>query len=543
MTPQKKIPVAIIRDEMTYAVREGCYSQIIQTWTTGSFLTAYALVLGANNLIIGLLAAVPFLANVAQTPVTFMIEKYRKRKILTLFFGACNFPLLLLMASFVFFKPSEATAWGLFLCVFLRFFCAASVVCVWNSWMRDYVPWRLHSKYYVSRLKQMTVAVILCNLAGALIVDAGEWVFPKNPVMAYPLLYLAAGLAAGYAMYCVYRVTDKEMAPRDDDAAADHLGDEIRQEIKDRWRDLKKFSLKIKEPFKNLNFRRLMIFFCLFNFGVNLISPFFAVVLLNVMGFPLVFVIGMVVLSQFTGFCFMSLWETTAKEFNYKSVLRLSASLYMLAVFLWLCIPVGADYFVSVPMLILVYALLGVATSGVNVSTYNLALSLAPAKTKMGTYQAASNTLNALSAGFAPIIGGLWADFFKHIELSVIVQWKTASENLAFKTMTVTYWGFFFLFSIAFAGISLLFLAKVEVSRDANKKQVAAALIELAKRSWRQKRFLVSLRTKIRNVCSSYEQELETKKDSAKKAVKGVKERIGGKIKKIRDKKRKTKDK
>ena len=118
VTPQKKIPVAIIRDEMTYAVREGCYSQIIQTWTTGSFLTAYALVLGANNLIIGLLAAVPFLANVAQTPVTFMIEKYRKRKILTLFFGACNFPLLLLMASFVFFKPSEATAWGLFLCVF-----------------------------------------------------------------------------------------------------------------------------------------------------------------------------------------------------------------------------------------------------------------------------------------------------------------------------------------------------------------------------------------------------------------------------------------
>ena len=194
-------------------------------------------------------------------------------------------------------------------------------------------------------------------------------------------------------------------------------------------------------------------------------------------------------------------------------------------------------------MLILVYALLGVATSGVNVSTYNLALSLAPAKTKMGTYQAASNTLNALSAGFAPIIGGLWADFFKHIELSVIVQWKTASENLAFKTMTVTYWGFFFLFSIVFAGISLLFLAKVEVSRDANKKQVAAALIELAKRSWRQKRFLVSLRTKIRNVCSSYEQALETKKDSAKKAVRGVKERIGGKIKKIRDKKRKTKDK
>ena len=49
------------------------------TLTGGVFLVAFALKLEASNTIIGLLAAIPPLAQLIQIPAIYLVEKYRVR--------------------------------------------------------------------------------------------------------------------------------------------------------------------------------------------------------------------------------------------------------------------------------------------------------------------------------------------------------------------------------------------------------------------------------------------------------------------------------
>src|SRR5437867_13293315 len=48
--------------------------------TTGVFLVGFAVALGASNFAIGVLAAVPFLAQLLQIPAVLLIERWRARR-------------------------------------------------------------------------------------------------------------------------------------------------------------------------------------------------------------------------------------------------------------------------------------------------------------------------------------------------------------------------------------------------------------------------------------------------------------------------------
>src|SRR3546814_6829510 len=61
-------------------VIEALFSNTTAALTTGVVLTAFALHLGANNATIGLLAAIPFLTQLAQIPALALVERLRERK-------------------------------------------------------------------------------------------------------------------------------------------------------------------------------------------------------------------------------------------------------------------------------------------------------------------------------------------------------------------------------------------------------------------------------------------------------------------------------
>ena len=60
--------------------REGMASMGFNSITTSGFLAAFALALGANNLQIGVLAAIPFIMQLLQIPTILLVEKVRRRK-------------------------------------------------------------------------------------------------------------------------------------------------------------------------------------------------------------------------------------------------------------------------------------------------------------------------------------------------------------------------------------------------------------------------------------------------------------------------------
>jgi hypothetical protein len=63
LDPDVTVPTeADVEQGMKWLVRNGVGVQVMETLTAGAILTAFALELGASNLIIGVLAAVPHLA-------------------------------------------------------------------------------------------------------------------------------------------------------------------------------------------------------------------------------------------------------------------------------------------------------------------------------------------------------------------------------------------------------------------------------------------------------------------------------------------------
>src|SRR5512133_2264462 len=79
-------------------IRDGLTTSVMSTLTGSVFLTAFALSLGASNLVIGLLATIPTLANVIQIPTIYLVEKYRVRRSITMLAAAVSRSFLLMIA-------------------------------------------------------------------------------------------------------------------------------------------------------------------------------------------------------------------------------------------------------------------------------------------------------------------------------------------------------------------------------------------------------------------------------------------------------------
>jgi len=74
-----------IQSGLRAVIKDGLATQTMVTLTGGVFLVAFALKLGASNLMIGLLAAIPPLAQLIQIPSIYLVEKYRIRRAITVY--------------------------------------------------------------------------------------------------------------------------------------------------------------------------------------------------------------------------------------------------------------------------------------------------------------------------------------------------------------------------------------------------------------------------------------------------------------------------
>src|SRR3990172_6206567 len=75
------------RSGLKKSVYDGIFATIFANLTGSMFLPAYALVLGAGALHIGLLAAAPFFANLIQVVAVYFAERYDKRKTICIGFA------------------------------------------------------------------------------------------------------------------------------------------------------------------------------------------------------------------------------------------------------------------------------------------------------------------------------------------------------------------------------------------------------------------------------------------------------------------------
>jgi MFS family permease len=393
-------------------VKQGVTVQVKTTFTESVFLVGFALLLQAPNTVIGILAAIPSVTQLLQIPSIFLLEKYRNRRKLNTYTQLGNRLGILLMALIPFLAIGEIGLLLLIGAMFIQSVFTAIGSPSWNSWMRDLVPPDRLGRFFSTRMALMGLVAIIASLSGGLFI--GNWLSTTDPdntfaqLSGYSVLFFIAFLFGMIAIYYTRTTPEPPMISR-------------HEEIN--------YSKLLAEPFQNENYRNLMIFSAVWGLSTSFAGPFFTVYLLdaNILGLEVAFVAGLVALTQLTSVIFLRLWGRLCDRFSNKSILQVTLPLFTISTFLWTFSSIAKNYGVLIPLIIIIHILNGLSAAGVNLSTNNIGMKLAP-RGAAATYLAARGSIIAIAGSIAPIIAGILADLFAPHTLEFSLSWLVNGE-------------------------------------------------------------------------------------------------------------------
>ena len=156
-----------VKRGLVFLLYEGVCSQLMDTLTSGAFLVAFALLMGASNTVIGLLAAVSPLTQLLQLPAIYLVDRTSTRKTLVVLTSLLSRVSWLIVAIIPWLVPSHQQVDVLLICLFLYFGLGTISACGFNPWIRDFVPEKIMGRYFGKRMAIGTAAgSVLALMAG-----------------------------------------------------------------------------------------------------------------------------------------------------------------------------------------------------------------------------------------------------------------------------------------------------------------------------------------------------------------------------------------
>ncbi|MGB0743334.1 MAG: MFS transporter [Opitutales bacterium] len=404
-SPTNQLTEADRSKGLKYLYYDGLCSHAMALLVTGAFLPGMALALGAGNFMIGVLASLAPISQMAQIPAILLVERVGLRKLVTVLCAGAS-RLALVAAAFTPYLAPEAWKVPLFFTFMVLFFFGGSVAgCSWSSWIKDIVPEKIMGSYLASRLAAATALGAALSLIAGFGID-GLTLAIGEPSKAYAVIFL---IAAGFGLYgagLLTHVPEPRMQRADDGG---------------KWLN------SLLNPVKDQNFRRLLIFSAAWSFTVIMSGAFFAVYMLNRIGLPMSGVILLALLSQVTNIYFFRVWGRIADRYSNRSVLAVSVPLYILLLLTYPFTTLPERYYLTIPLLIFIHVVGGISTAGFNLCAANIALKLAP-HGKATAYLGTNAFCAGLAAAIAPIVGGLIGSYFAIKEISIKVFYHADSS-------------------------------------------------------------------------------------------------------------------
>ena len=396
-------------------------SEAMGTLTTGVFLAGFLVDLGASNVAIGVLAAVPFAVQFLQLPAVALVERIRSRRAICAWSAAIGRSFLIVAAMAPFLSPQAGVILLIF-AVALNQAMAAIAGCSWNSWMRDLVPETEFGRFFGRRAAATTALATALALVCGLFIDRWKALLPGHPAYVYSAMFLASAAIGFYGVWLLSITPDQPMPPATERTH---------------------FRTMLALPFRDSNFRRLMIFLASWNFAANLAAPFFVVYMLKTMGYSMATIIVLTTASQLSNLASLSLWGNLIDRFSNKAVLRIAAPLFLLCTLAWTFTGLAWVQPMVFFLLLAIHVLMGIATAGVALASGNIAMKLSPSG-QATAYLAANSVVSATCAAIAPILGGLCADFFAAGDLSFGFTWQGGADAVTVQVLDFHSWTFLF---------------------------------------------------------------------------------------------------
>jgi hypothetical protein len=459
LQPWEQITPAATQYGLKMLIWDAICFQVMTVLTSGAFLVAFALQLGASNVIIGSLAALSPLAQVLQIPAIFLVEYTGLRKAAVV---------LSSFSSRLFWIAAALTPWVLpktwqipvFLGAVFMFFAVGSISnLAFSSWMRDFIPAEIRGDYFGKRAAISTALGAGVGLIAGISVDYFKRYVPELGIYSgYFLLALVAGLIG---VSFLARIPEPRM---------------IKSPIQGIWTIL-------SDPFRDQTFQPLLIFLGAWNFASNLAVPFFTVYMLQRLHLSITLVLSLSVLSQLINVLFFQLWGRLADRFSNKSALMEACPLFMLSIILFPFTNLPQPSLLTIPLLILIHVLAGISNAGILLCTGNIALKLAP-QGKATSYLATNALVSGVTATIAPILAGFAADWFAQKELQLTLKWLSERMKQAIEFQAIDLRGLDFLFIFAF-GFGMYSLHRLTFVKEVGEAEGQFVLLEFDNLIWK----------------------------------------------------------
>jgi MFS family permease len=444
LRPYEKISNNELNQGLNYVIADGLSAEAMVVFTSGTFLTAMAIYMGATNFQLGLLAALPTFTTIFQLASIWLVQKWNNRKAVTSLFNLlARLPLIAIGLMPLLFTGTT-TIQVLLVLLFFQHIFGDIAGASWNAWMKDLVPGERLGSFFSKRSRMAQTLNVTLSLVTAMAIDYVKAHFPAHEITAYTTLFLAGGVLGMFSVFLLLRTPEPKPVPMDDKV-------------------LKLFGKSLKD----INFRNLLAFNSLWAFALNLATPFFAVFMLKTIGLPLSYVIGLAIISQLSSIAFIKLWGRYSDRFSNKTIISICAPLYIACILSFAFTALPASKITSMLLLAVIHVISGLSTAGINLSLSNIGIKLAP-KNEAIVYITAKNMFVAFCSTIAPIVGGLLADVFASHHL--LYNLNVAGHSI--RIVDLLGWNYFFIIGGVLALASLKLLNRINEHGETHRRKV-----------------------------------------------------------------------
>lgn len=384
---------------MRLSTLDGVFATQYMTLTGGPLLVTFLLALGATELEIGLVAALPLLGQLLQplgAEAVRRIGGWRKPVVLA---GAVADVLLWAASAAAVVWLDRPTALLVVLSVLaLQQIPTALATVGWVSWISDLIPLRLRGRYFGRRNMACNGLAAVTALAAGVLIGRAE-----DPV---PMYLTAIGVgAAARAVSITFLARQPEPRPAQPARGG--------------------FFAQLSPPLRNPGFRRYVAYAALFGFAVQVAAPFFTVFMIQEAGLGPGTVMLLAALSTGSSLLGQRVWGPLADRYGERQVLRAVGLAITLQPVWWLAAGPSA---VGLTVMITASLTGGFVWGGQALAMGNLMMRLAPeaGKTAFFAVQAA---IAGMAGALGPLVGGALAEV---VTTSALGSWLPPTLKVVF---------------------------------------------------------------------------------------------------------------
>ncbi|HEY9049192.1 MAG TPA: MFS transporter [Ohtaekwangia sp.] len=447
-TPKQSLSEEEIKTGLKLMIGDGLAAEAMTTLTGGAFLVAMALLMGASNFQIGLLASLPTFTNLFQLVSIWLVRKFNNRRAVAVLCAVCARIPLVAIGILPFLVSADHFVNALIVLLFVYFLFGSIAGPSWNSWIKDMVPEKSLGSYFSRRSSYTQTLNVVLSIILALLVDYVKRHYPDAEADTYAYMFILGGVIGLTGALILSRVQEPQSY-------------------------LKKENILrlIRQPLQDKNFKRLLIFNSAWVFALNIATPFFTVFMLKTLHVPLSYIITFAIVSQVFSILTIRAWGMYADRYSNKTIIAIGAPLYILCLIAWCFAGIFSEDYANIILLVSIHIFTGISTAGINLSLTNIGLKLAPKEDAI-VYLTCKNIITSIFSSVAPVLGGVLADYFTHRSLIVVATWNSPQTNKLFRLALFHEWNFLFLIAAILAFIAVELLLQVNEVGEVHKDQV-----------------------------------------------------------------------